>query len=141
MALDDDLVARIARAVTTYGAGRPIPPDELAARLAPLGLTPDPDLADFAARWGGCFVGVAVHLWDHAGLLGRETCLEMTTWARETHGAVIDGLVIADDGAGNPIWIAADGPVRMLDHDSGRVDALAPDFRTFVAENVHDWQD
>lgn len=138
MTLDADLVARIDRAVAAYGAGTPIPPAELTAALAPLGIEADADYADFVARWGGCFVGVPVHAWRNA-TIGRETCVELTERARRDFGAVIDGLVIADDGAGNPIWIAADGAVRLLDHDRGAaVVTLAPSFRAWVAENVHD---
>jgi hypothetical protein len=71
--------------------------------------------------------------------LGRESCIELTTWAREAYGTLIDGVVIADDGSGNPIWIAADGTVRLVDHDNGNpVVQLAPDFRSLLADNIHD---
>ncbi|MEV0329360.1 hypothetical protein AB0H63_23370 [Micromonospora echinospora] len=37
-----------------------------------------------------------------------------------------------------PIWIAADGIVRLVDHDTGnKVARLAPDFRTLLEDNVH----
>ncbi len=138
MPLGTGLIARIERAVLTYGAGRPIPADELRERLTPLGLVPDEGYAEFVGRWGGCYVGVAVHAWDNASILGRESCVELTTWAREAHGSLVDGVVIADDGSGNPIWIAADGTVRLVDHDNGNsVVRLAPDFRTLLEDNVH----
>ena len=136
MALGADLVARIERAVGVYGAGRPIPAAELRDRLRDLDLVPDDDYAEFVGRWGGCFVGVSVHAWDHASLLGRETCLQLTAWARDSFGPVIDGLVFADDGAGNPLWIGADGVVRLADHDNGRVVELAADFRSLLDDNV-----
>lgn len=134
--LDADLVARIDRADAVYGAGTPTPPAVLPAALAPLGLRADADHADFVARWVGCFVGVPVHAW-HNATIGRETCVELTERARRDFGEVIDGLVIADDGSGNPIWIAANGVVRLLDHDRGaEVIALAPSFGAWVAENL-----
>lgn len=81
---------------------------------------------------------MSVHAWDNATLLGKETCVQLTTWAREAHGLVVDGLVIADDGSGNPIWIAADGRVRLVDHDNGDEVTLAPGFAALLADNVHD---
>jgi hypothetical protein len=139
MTLGADLVGRIERALETYGAGRPIPAGELRDRLRALALVPDEDYEEFVGRWGGCFVGVPVHAWDNAAVLGRETCIELTTWAREAYGHLIDGVVIADDGSGNPIWIAADRTVRLVDHDrGGQVVQLAPDFRTLLEDNVHD---
>ncbi len=138
MALTPDLIARIEHAVQVYGAGRPIPADELRDGLLPLDLVPDEDYAEFVGRWGGCFVGVEVHVWDNARLVGRETCVELTTWARESYGPVIDGLVFADDGCGNPIWIAADGTIRLADHDrGGAVTRLAPSFRSLLEDNFH----
>lgn len=83
-------------------------------------------------------MGVPVHAWNNA-TIGRESCVELTERARRDFGEVIDGLVIADDGAGNPIWIAADGAVRLHDHDCGaEVATLAPSFAAWAAENVHD---
>ena len=138
MALAPGLVARIERAVLVYGPGRAIPADELRAGLRAVDLVPDEDYAEFAGRWGGCFVGVAVHVWDNAPLLGRESCVVLTTWARESFGPVVDGLVFADDGAGNPIWIAADGSVRIAYHDDGGEDVLASGFASLLESNVHD---
>jgi hypothetical protein len=139
MALGAPLVERIERAVDRYGQGTPVPPEELRRRLGEIGLSPHPDFEEFADRWGGCFVGVSVHVWDNALLLGRETCVELTQRAREDFGSVVDGLVIAGDGAGNPIWIAADGRVRLVDHNNGNeVVPLAPDFRTLLDVNVDD---
>ncbi|WP_433606658.1 SMI1/KNR4 family protein [Prescottella agglutinans] len=139
MALGAELVARIERAVRMYGPGQPIPSGELRDRLATVGLVPDGEYEEFVGRWGGCFVGVPVHAWNNASILGRESCIELTTWAREAYGSLIDGVVIADDGSGNPIWIAADGTVRLVDHDSGKtVVQLAPDFRSLLEDNVHD---
>lgn len=138
MALAPELVARIERAVATYGAGRAIPVTELRDRLRVLDLEPDADYADFVSRWGGCYVGVSIHAWDNAPLLGRESCVDLTTWARASHGPLIDGVVIADDGSGNPIWIAADGTVRLVDHDNGDEVVLAPGFAALLADNVHD---
>ncbi|MFC9517476.1 SMI1/KNR4 family protein [Nocardiaceae bacterium NPDC056970] len=139
MALGAELVARIERAVDTYGPGRPISAGELRDGLSVLGVHPDADYEEFVGRWGGCFVGVPVHVWDNASILGRESCIELTIWARDAYGSLVDGVVIADDGAGNPIWIAADGSVRLADHDNGgETVALAPDFRTLLADNVHD---
>ncbi len=138
MALAPELVARIERAVRTYGAGRPIPAGELRDRLRELDLEPDADSADFVGRWGGCYVGVSVHAWDHNALLGRETCLQLTRWARDAHGSVIDGLVFADDGSGNPIRIAADGRIRLVDHDNGDEVTLADSFAALLADHVHD---
>ncbi|PTR30687.1 hypothetical protein C8K36_102540 [Rhodococcus sp. OK519] len=138
MALGAELVARIERAVATYGSGRPIPSDELRSGLGALGLAPDVDYEEFVGRWGGCFVGVPVHAWDNASILGRESSIELTAWAREAYGTLVDGVVIADDGSGNPIWIAADGRVRLADHDNGgETVELAPDFRTLLADSVH----
>ncbi|WFR73852.1 SMI1/KNR4 family protein [Prescottella defluvii] len=138
MTLGAELVARIERAVAIYGPGQPIPSDELRDRLGDAGLVPDEDYAEFVGRWGGCFVGVPVHAWNNASILGRESCIELTAWAREAYGSLIDGVVIADDGSGNPIWIAADGTVRLVDHDNGNtVVQLAPDFGTLLADNVH----
>jgi hypothetical protein len=118
MTLGADLVGRIERALETYGAGRPIPAGELRDRLRALALVPDEDYEEF---------------------VGRETCIELTTWARGAYGHLIDGVVIADDGSGNPIWIAADRTVRLVDHDrGGQVVQLAPDFRTLLEDNVHD---
>jgi hypothetical protein len=138
VALTPELIARIERAVGTYGSGRAIPAGELRDGLRELDLEPDADYADFVGRWGGCFVGVSVHAWDNASLLGKETCVQLTTWAREAHGSLIDGLVFADDGSGNPIWIAADGRVRLVDHDNGDEVTLAPGFAALLADNVHD---
>ena len=139
MALGDGLVARIERTVDFYGHGRPIPADELHAQLLALDMVPDTDFTEFVGRWGGCFVGVSVHAWDNAEILGRETCIELTVRARETYGALIDGVVFADDGSGNPIWIAADGSVCLVDHDNGNaVVRLAASFRAMLDENVDD---
>ena len=138
MALAPELVARIERAVRTYGPGRAIPAEELRERLRELDLEPDADYADFVGRWGGCYAGVPVHAWDNATLLGRETCVELTARARAAHGSVVDGLVFADDGSGNPIWIAADGRVRLVDHDNGDEVTLASGFAALLADNVHD---
>ncbi|CAM2771264.1 SMI1/KNR4 family protein [Prescottella defluvii] len=139
MSLGAELVARIEVAVAAYGSGRPVPSAELREGLTVLGLVPDPDYEEFVGRWGGCFVGVPVHAWDNASILGNESSVELTTRAREAYGMLIDGVVIADDGSGNPIWIAADGRVRLVDHDNGgETVELAPDFRTLLADNVHD---
>lgn len=139
MALGAELVARIDRAVGMYGPGQPIPSRELRDRLAAVGVVPDEDYEEFVGRWGGCFVGVPVHAWSNASILGRESCIELTAGAREAYGSLIDGVVIADDGSGNPIWIAADGTVRLFDHDNGNaVVELAPDFRSLLEDNVHD---
>ncbi|MFI1194907.1 SMI1/KNR4 family protein [Micromonospora sp. NPDC020750] len=139
MALGPGLVACIGRAVDRYGPGRPIPAAELRGRLEALDLVPDEDYEEFVGRWGGCFVGVSVHVWDNASILGRESCIELTAWARDAHGALIDGVVIADDGSGNPIWIASNGAVCLVDHDNGnKVVQLAPDFKTLLEDNVHD---
>lgn len=82
-------------------------------------------------------MGVSVHAWDNAELIGRETCIELTMGARDAYGALIDGVVFADDGSGNPIWIAADGSVCLVDHDNGNtVVRLAASFRTLLEENV-----
>lgn len=84
-------------------------------------------------------MGVSVHAWDNAEILGRETCIELTVRARDTYGALIDGVVFADDGSGNPIWIAADGSVCLVDHDIGNtVVRLAAGFRAMLDENVDD---
>lgn len=120
-----------------YGAGRAIPAEEACARIAAIGIVPDPDYVEFIGRWGGCFVGVPVHAWDHSSLLGIETCLELTAWAREDCGEVIDGLVFAQDGSGNPMWIAGDGTVRIADHDNGDTRTIARSFRDLIRENVH----
>lgn len=139
MALGNDLVARIERVVEFYGRGRPVPADELHSRLQALGVVPDKDFTEFVGRWGGCFVGVSVHVWDNAKLIGSETCIELTVRAREAHGALVDGVVFADDGSGNPIWIAADGSVRLADHNNGNtVVSLAPSFRVLLESNVED---
>lgn len=139
MALGNELVARIERTVDFYGPGRPIPADELHARLHALDIVPDKDFTEFVGRWGGCFVGVSVHAWDNAELIRRETCIELTIGARDAYGALIDGVVFADDGSGNPIWIAADGSVRLVDHDNANtVVRLAASFRTLLEENVDD---
>jgi hypothetical protein len=138
VALAPALIARIERAVGVYGPGRAIPAAELHSRLRTIDLVPDDDYAEFVGRWGGCFVGVPVHAWDNAPLLGRESCIELTTWARDAHGPLIDGVVFADDGSGNPIWIGSDRAVRLVDHDNGDVVVLAPDFRSLLEDNVHD---
>lgn len=138
MALGNGLVARIERTVDFYGPGRPIPADELHTRLQALDIVPDKDFTEFVGRWGGCFVGVSVHA-DNAELTGRETCIELTIGARDAYGALIDGVVFANDGSGNPIWIAADGSVCLVDHDNGNtVVRLAASFRTLLEENVDD---
>ncbi|MEB4613449.1 SMI1/KNR4 family protein [Leucobacter sp. M11] len=139
MALGDALLARIERTVACYGPGRPIPAAELRAGLHELDLVPDPDFTEFVGRWGGCFVGVPVHAWDNAQLLGRETCLDLTREARAAYGARIDGLVFADDGSGNPIWLAADGSVCLIDHTHGNtLVRLAASFRALLEESVGD---
>jgi hypothetical protein len=138
VALTPVLVERIERAVAVYGSGRPIPAAELRSRLRTIDVVPDDDYAEFVGRWGGCFVGVSVHVWDNASLLGRESCVELTTWARDAFGPLIDGVVFADDGAGNPMWIGSDGTVRLADHDNGDTVVLAPSFSSLLEENVHD---
>jgi hypothetical protein len=138
MTLGDDLVARLERAVARYGAGTPTPAHEVEARLAPLGVVVPDDLVELVGRWGGCYVGVSVHAWDNASILGRETCVDLTLAARAQLGDVVTGLVFADDGAGNPIWVADDGRVLRTDADSGESEELAPSFRAFLVDNVHD---
>ncbi|MDF2992325.1 MAG: hypothetical protein K0S37_2839 [Microbacterium sp.] len=134
---EQSLIDRIESAVDRYGRGRPVPAIELRPRLAEIGIAPDPHFEEFAARWGGCFLGVAVHVWDNAPLLGQETCIELTRQAREDYSDLVDGLVFSLDMAGNPIWIGADGRVRLVDHDLGNeVVDLAPSFRALLAENV-----
>lgn len=138
MTLGDDLVARLEGAVARYGAGTPTPAHEVEARLAPLGVVVPDDLVELVGRWGGCYVGVSVHAWDNASILGRETCVDLTLAARAQLGDVVTGLVFADDGAGNPIWVADDGCVLRTDADSGESEELAPSFRAFLVDNVHD---
>lgn len=138
MALGKELVDSLEIAVQRYGAGLPVSAEVARSRLAVLGVAPDDDYVDFVSRWGGCFVGVTVHAWENSDLLGRETCDELTRWARADYGDLIDGVVIADDGSGNPIWIAADGAVRLQDHDNGETVMLAPTFASYLEENVHD---
>lgn len=78
------------------------------------------DLAEIA--WSSCG--------NNAGANGSSS---------DFHGAPIDGVVFADDGSGNTIWIAADGSVRLVDHDNANtVVRLAASFRTLLAENVDD---
>ncbi len=138
--LPADLIPRIERAVSRYGAGEPVPAAEVRARLAEIGAPADAGYVDFLSRWGGCFVGVPVHGWGNASILGNETVVELTRAARAEFGdGVIDGLVIADDGAGNPIWISSTGPVKLVDHNSGfEVVELAPSFAAWIDANVHD---
>lgn len=137
MPLPDELVARIERSLTLYGAGRPLPAAEIRERLSAIGLLPDEDYVEFVSRWGGCFVGVPVHGWGNASLLGSETCVDLTMRCRADYGDLVDGLVIADDGAGNPIWISPSGPVRLIDHDNGfEVVQLADSFRALLDDNV-----
>ncbi len=140
MALGNGLVARIERTVDFYGPGRPIPADELHARLHALDIVPDKDFSEFVGRWGGgCFVGVSVHAWDNAELIGRETCIELTIGARDAYGASSTGWCSLTTGRGNPIWIAADGSVCLVDHDNANtVVRLAASFRTLLEENVDD---
>lgn len=138
MTLGDDLVERIERAVALYGSGTPTTAAEMESRLAPLGVVVPDDLVEFVGRWGGCYVGVSVHAWGNASILGRETCVDLTLAARAQPGARVSGLVIADDGAGNPVWIADDGRVLLTDLDSGEPEELAPTFRELLEDNVHD---
>ncbi|MCD5311121.1 SMI1/KNR4 family protein [Kineosporia babensis] len=139
MVLGAELVTRIDQAVSLYGPGRPIPEQELRERLSGIGLEPDPEYAAFVGRWGGCYVGVPVHAWDHASTLGRETCVDLTLRARANFGEVIDGLVFAEDGSGNPLWIGADRAVHLSDHDGGpQIRQIASSFSALLSENVHD---
>lgn len=139
MPLPEELVARIERAVHRYGAGRALPAAEIRERLAAIGVLPDEDYVEFVSRWGGCFVGVSVHGWGNASLLGNETCVDLTLRARADFGALVDGLVTADDGSGNPIWISPEGPVQLVDHDHGsEVVRLAGSFRELLDANTHD---
>lgn len=57
----------------------------------------------------------------------RESCVQLTTWARDGFGPLVDGLVIADDGA-----------VRLAEHDNGDPVVLAPGCTALLEENVHD---
>ncbi len=139
MALPFDLVTRIGRAVNRYGHGRPVPAAELRGRLGDLDLEPNPDYADFAARWGGCFVGVPVHVWDNANVMGQETCIDLTLRARRNFGPLVDGLVFADDGSGNPLWLGPDHKVYLAQHDPGLGSApIADSFAELLANTVHD---
>lgn len=132
MALSDELVARIEKAVAKYGAGLPVSAPEVLERSSAISVVIDADYRDFVGRWGGCYVGVPVHAWHNSSLLGTETCVQLTMAAREGFGSIIDGLVIADDGAGNPIWIAADGAVKLADHNDGHaIVHLADSFAVF----------
>lgn len=146
MTLNPHLVARIDRAVTFYGAGTPTAAGEARALLTAIGVTAPQTFLDFVARWGGCYCGVSVHAWHNASLLGAETCVELTLRARtdfasadeQVRAVLADGLVVADDGSGNPILLDAAGQVRLVDHDNGGIATLAADFETFLAENVDD---
>lgn len=139
MPLSAELIDRIDRMRSSYGSGRPIPEDEARTVFADTGIVPDADYLEFIGRWGGCFAGIAVHAWDQSPLLGTTTCLELTASAREAYGDLIDGVVFADDGAGNPIWVSPGGPVRLVDHDrAGAVTVLAGSFRALLDENADD---
>ncbi|WP_340539916.1 SMI1/KNR4 family protein [Nocardioides sp. GXZ039] len=146
MALDPALVARIDRSVERYGAGCPTPPDQTRSLLAEIGVRPPDDYVEFVSRWGGCFCGVSIRAFHNADLLGLDTCVDLTKWARCAFAglsAIADtgldgGLVIATDEAGNPILIAPDGEIRLLDHDHGTVEVLAPDLATLLADCVDD---
>ena len=71
--------------------------------------------------------------------LGRETCVELTLRARRDGVELGRGLVFADDGAGNPIWIAESGDVLTADHNAGgQMRELAPSFRALLEESVHE---
>lgn len=139
MPLSAELVDRIDRMQTIYGAGRPIPEAEARAKFASVGIAPDDDYLEFIGRWGGCYAGIAVHAWDQSSLLGVTTCVELTAQAREAYGDLIDGVVFADDGSGNPIWVSPGGPVSLVDHDrGGEVTQLAESFAALLEANAED---
>ncbi|SJN13169.1 hypothetical protein FM113_16995 [Leucobacter sp. 7(1)] len=63
----------------------------------------------------------------------------LTLRARRDGAEIGDGLVFADDGAGNTIWIAGSGRVLTIDHNSnGQVRELAPSFRALLEESVQE---
>lgn len=133
--LSPNLIAKIDRVVARYGTRVPVPVAEVVVRLAPLGIAPSAAFAEFISRWGGCYVGVAVHGWENAPILGRETCVDLTRGARASLGDALAGvLVFADDDGGNPIGILPNGRVCLFDHDNGETTELADDFAAFLGQ-------
>jgi hypothetical protein len=134
--LRPDLVAKIDSLVAQYGAGTPVSAVDVVAQLAPLGLVPPSAFVEFISRWGGCFVGIAVHGWENASILGKETCIDLTLHARAGLGEMMDGvLVFSDDGCGNPIGIDREGGVYLFDH-SGEPQKLAESFLHLLEQLV-----
>jgi hypothetical protein len=130
---DLDTLARIDAVVDLYGRGSPATTDQIADVEAAIGRPLDAAYAQLIGRHGGCYVGIDVHGIVNARGVGRETVTELTAGFRAAGWPELeDAIVFADDGAGNPCYLAADGTVRLLYHDNGDVVILGDSFVDFV---------
>lgn len=115
----------------------PASEDEIVNTEKCIGMAFSPGYRAFLHRYGGALIGTFAIL-GVKPYEGYETVTEYTQRCRDEGWLATDGwLVVAVDGAGNPIGIAADGSIWISEHDGGSaVSKLADSFDEWLAALV-----
>lgn len=105
----------------------------------------DPFYRSFIQKFGGAYAGLSIYAIENADILGNETVVQMTQHAREMvqeynsqHG-LLSGLVISDDGVGNPIYIRVDSTVYVFYHDDFTEKYLAENLEQLIQDSFTAW--
>lgn len=120
----------------------PVPDEEISAASAELGRPFPDDYQEFIRRYGGAALGdyrilglrmarmMGVTLWN---------VVEVNRRYRAQGWPYVDQwLVVAVDGAGNPVGISEDGRVWVYDHDYRQVLCIGEDFEDFLRQECLD---
>ena len=105
-----------------------------AARV--LGLTFEPDYAEFIHRYGAAIVGPnsIIGLGRSEAMSDEESSVVEVTlrFRAENWPGVDEWYVISVDAVGNPVGVARDGTVWLSDHDRGTISRIADSFEQFI---------
>lgn len=111
--------------------GTPATDEEIQYAENELGIKFHDDYKCFIKNFGGAYAGIAIHAFRNSNMLGKETVIDLTKWARESFAddprssLINKSYVISDDGSGNPIMICEDGKVIIAYHDCDEYEDLA----------------
>ena len=145
--LKPKLVNRLEKFLTENDMkGTPATTEQIAEAERILNTKFPPDYTDFITRFGGVFVGIAVHAFVNESSVGKETVIELTQSMRRSFGdgderreEARQSIAFADDGSGNPILLNSKGEVVIFFHDNDEREILAPNFGQFIEDNFEEW--
>jgi len=118
------------------GQGPPVTEAEIEQAACELGLSFPAEYREFLLRLGGAVIGAyALYGLRPVEFMGDAWSVMDANRALRTEGwpGIEEWLIICEDGRGNPIGLAPDGQVRVVDHDCGfETRVLAASFEDFI---------